>query len=316
MPKRRRQPAAEGQGPDDFDTPSDDEQPEQQSDDGSRSGTSSDSAVTDGSEKSAGGEEDDTTSMDEEVEVDIEFFDPKEADFHGIKILVEDVLGGAPFNASRLADAIIGQSSVGTVVKSGEDEDPIGVVSPLNLQRYRDLEALQQIGQHLLEHCSDAKRKQQLSTALQDPGTGLLVNERLVNAPPQVAPPLMQALFDEISWAVEDEPTKERQDSFRFTQYLMIASAYRDPQAATEEAAQRPAKPAKKRPKLEPLVYVKPEDEFFHKHCSWSFTFSTPKEGAAAEDLQPLRLVMLVTSDQAAAVRKELDEVVGNMARC
>lgn len=44
--------------------------------------------------------------------------------------------------------------------------------------------------------------------ALRDAGSGLLLNQRLVNAPPQVAPPLMQALFDEISWAVEDEPTK------------------------------------------------------------------------------------------------------------
>lgn len=132
--------------------------------------------------------------------------------------------------------------------------------------------------------------------ALQAAGTGLLLNERLVNAPPQVAPPLMQALFDEISWAVEDEPTKvgavrsnangllsapecilrateharlpqlkglyrvrhnaperfaqERQDSFRFTQYLLIASAYRDPQAPSEEPAQKPAKQPKKRPKV------------------------------------------------------------------
>lgn len=44
--------------------------------------------------------------------------------------------------------------------------------------------------------------------ALRAASTGLLVNERLVNAPPQVAPPLMQALFDEIAWALEDEPTK------------------------------------------------------------------------------------------------------------
>ena len=44
--------------------------------------------------------------------------------------------------------------------------------------------------------------------ALRDASSGLLLNQRLVNAPPQVAPPLMQALFDEISWAVEDEPTK------------------------------------------------------------------------------------------------------------
>ena len=38
--------------------------------------------------------------------------------------------------------------------------------------------------------------------------TGLLVSERLVNCPPQLAPPLNQALFDEIEWAQEDEPTQ------------------------------------------------------------------------------------------------------------
>lgn len=43
---------------------------------------------------------------------------------------------------------------------------------------------------------------------LEDAGTGLILNERVVNSPPQIAPPLMQALFDEIGWAVEDQPTK------------------------------------------------------------------------------------------------------------
>lgn len=126
------------------------------------------------------------------------------------------------------------------MVKSGEDEDPIGVASVLNLHRYRDLECLQQIAAYLTEHCSSSKLKLQLNAvgiicmarnrcadctktciqfgsllsmsntvqALRDAGSGLLLNQRLVNAPPQVAPPLMQALFDEISWAVEDEPTK------------------------------------------------------------------------------------------------------------
>jgi protein BCP1 len=212
-----------------------------------------------------------------QVEVDIEFFDPKEADFHGIKTLLTDLLGGAEYDASQLADAVIAQvcphtllpsgphdtarrtlsfrltiardflqTSVGTVVKSGEDEDPIGVASVLSLHRYRDLNCLQQISAHVVQHCSDAKLKQQLTSVgichacgnstlssccdfpirqvagckplqsvccvqvLRDAGTGLLLNQRLVNAPPQVAPPLMQALFDEISWAVEDEPTKAR----------------------------------------------------------------------------------------------------------
>jgi BCCIP len=114
------------------------------------------------------------------------------------------------------------------------------VASVLNLHRYRDLECLQQIAAYLTEQCSDAKLRLQLTAvgircmagnrcadctmtciqfgsllslsntvqALRDAGSGLLLNQRLVNAPPQVAPPLMQALFDEISWAVEDEPTR------------------------------------------------------------------------------------------------------------
>lgn len=45
--------------------------------------------------------------------------------------------------------------------------------------------------------------------------TGLLLSERLVNCPPQLAPPLNQALFDEISWAVEDEPTQVHFTSYQ-----------------------------------------------------------------------------------------------------
>ena len=44
--------------------------------------------------------------------------------------------------------------------------------------------------------------------AWEQPGSGLILNERLINCPPQLAPPLVQALFSEISWATEDEPTQ------------------------------------------------------------------------------------------------------------
>ena len=44
--------------------------------------------------------------------------------------------------------------------------------------------------------------------AWDDPHSGLLLSERLVNCPPQLAPPLNQALFDELAWAKEDEPTQ------------------------------------------------------------------------------------------------------------
>ncbi len=39
--------------------------------------------------------------------------------------------------------------------------------------------------------------------------TGLVVHERLINCPQELAAPLLQALFDEIAWATEDEPNEQ-----------------------------------------------------------------------------------------------------------
>ena len=64
---------------------------------------------------------------------------------------------------------------------------------------------------------------------LHSDGAGLVINERLLNCPPQLASPLHHSLFDEeIPWAVEDEPTEELRDSFKFKGYLFISRVYRD----------------------------------------------------------------------------------------
>ena len=83
-------------------------------------------------------------------------------------------------------------------------------------------------------------------------GTALVVSERLLNCPPQLAPPLQQALFEEeIPWATEDEPSQELRDSFRFTRYLMASRAYADASPAQPSAAGRRAgAPGAKRKKV------------------------------------------------------------------
>ncbi|KAL0907361.1 hypothetical protein M5K25_021765 [Dendrobium thyrsiflorum] len=55
---------------------------------------------------------------------------------------------------------------------------------------------------------------------------GLLASQRFVNCPNQLVPPLYDALFDEVSWEIEDEPTKELRDSFCFKFYLLITRIY------------------------------------------------------------------------------------------
>jgi len=161
--------------------------------------------------------------------------------------------------------------------------------------------------------------------------TGLLVSERLVNSPPQLAPPLQQALFDEIAWATEDEPTAELRASFQLQRYVALSRAYCDPAAARprgkrakgeevrappsgDGAAVRPAVSARggrgrARPSARPsaqepvVVYARPEDEFYHRHCTWSYTFPVTSRPLRKDELQPLRLVMLLSPEQVAAAR-------------
>ena len=68
-----------------------------------------------------------------------------------------------------------------------------------------------------------------MTQVLQSDGAGLVINERLLNCPPQLASPLHHSLFDEeIPWAVEDEPTEELRESFKFAGYLFISRVFHD----------------------------------------------------------------------------------------
>ena len=44
------------------------------------------------------------------------------------------------------------------------------------------------------------------------------------------------------------------------------------------------------------IVYVRPEDEYMHSRAAWSFTFPVENRPVAKDELQPLRLVMLVSA--------------------
>jgi protein BCP1 len=77
----------------------------------------------------------------------------------------------------------------------------------------------------------------------------LVINERLLNCPPQLASPLHHGLFDEeVPWATEDEATQGLRDSFKFKSYLFMSRIYSDnlqeepQQAASQQAAAKPRK--------------------------------------------------------------------------
>ena len=148
------------------------------------------------------------------------------------------------------------------MVKAGEDEDPLAVMTVLNTTVYKDKEFMTQVLKFLEAKCSDSKLQGRLrevgghadeghaspgassrsaappthnrviavvawpdiltlTQAFQQASTGLLVSERLMNCPPQMAPPLVQLLFEEVAGAATDEESTDAlREQFSFKRYL------------------------------------------------------------------------------------------------
>ncbi|KAK2978005.1 hypothetical protein RJ640_026439, partial [Escallonia rubra] len=219
------------------------------------------------------------------VQADFAFFDPKPSDFHGVKILLQTYLDEKQWDVSGFADLILGQTTVGTVIKVEDDEDDgvYSVVTALNLGRYKarnnfctisltvaaatllpitccngvDHKCIAEIKEFLRKSCKEEDTMNNLRSYLgeQAQDVGLLISQRVVNLPPQLLPPMYDALFDEVSWATEDEPTEELRNSFCFKYYLLISRIYKHKTADQQ----------KRQKSDEAIVYVKPEDEIFHK---------------------------------------------------
>ena len=73
------------------------------------------------------------------VQADFAFFDPKSNDFHGVKTMLQAYLDNKQWDLNGFVDLILGQTTVGTVVKieGDEDEGVFSIVTALNLGRYK-----------------------------------------------------------------------------------------------------------------------------------------------------------------------------------
>ncbi|XP_072960117.1 protein BCCIP homolog [Typha angustifolia] len=260
----------------------------------------------------------------ETVQADFGFFDPKPRDFNGAKLLLQRYLDDKIWDLSGFVDLILEQTTVGTVVKldgydeddegdggpgdGDEDEGLYGVVSALNLGRYGEHRCIRELKEFLLGVCSDEAAKEKLKLLLEEKANdvGLLVSQRFVNCPYQLVPPLYDALFDEVSWATEDEPTQELRDSFRFKWYLLVTRIFEN-----KNFNQR--KPKRSRGEDEPVIYLKAEDELLRELSTWSFTFPLHAQQLAPPELknyQEMGLVMVVKAEEAPRFREKLKSLV------
>ncbi|XP_010506377.1 PREDICTED: protein BCCIP homolog [Camelina sativa] len=251
-------------------------------------------------------DEQSSDSSDEEdsqgdVQADFEFFDPKLTDFHGVKTLLQNYLDDKEWDLSSFVDLILEQTTVGTVVKVADDEDEsvFAVVTALNLARYKDNKCFSEVKEFLRKVCSEKNITKDLEMLLEKKAqdVGLLVSQRVMNLPPQLLPPLYDGLFDEVSWATEDEPTGELRRSFRFKSYLLVTKIYK-----LKNPQQR--KPRRGEEDIEETIFLKPEDELFLELSSWSFTFPMCSQLVTSQEMKNYQLMGLVMAVEANKIPK------------
>ncbi|KAF3915167.1 hypothetical protein ABW20_dc0104646 [Dactylellina cionopaga] len=214
----------------------------------------------------------DSSSERDLINVDFEFFDPQEHDFHGIKQLLRQLFDADSvlLDLSALTDLILEQKLVGSTVKvDGREGDPYSFLSVVNWQLHKSKPCVQSLASYLLDRSAGTPLEPRLQTFLSTDyleNTAIVLSERLVNMPPEISPPSYKMLLEEIEYAVEDN------EPYKFTHYLLISKVYAEIESKLDmDAEDRPSKrhklAAKKKSKKssssKQTFNFHPEDDFF-----------------------------------------------------
>ncbi|KAK1465535.1 hypothetical protein CCUS01_07653 [Colletotrichum cuscutae] len=226
----------------------------------------------------------DESSDDEDfdvVNVDFEWFnfDP-EVDFQGTKTLLRQLLDvdSTLFDISGLADLILSQPTIGSTVKvDGKENDAYALMTALNVQEHSQKPAMADLAKYMI---AKSQANPALAAAvprvLNDSGAqvGLVLTERLINMPSEIAPPMYRMLVDEIEAAVEDK------EPYEFTHYLILSKTYQEIESTLTETERK----GKKAKADTALWHFHPEDEVFVKHAVAHGSFQFTNEEKAVAD--------------------------------
>ncbi|ANB12633.1 Bcp1p [Sugiyamaella lignohabitans] len=155
-------------------------------------------------------EDEDDDEEEEIVNVDFDYFDIKEIDFHATKNLLRQLLDAdaVEFDLSALADLIITQSSLGSTIKTdGVDSDPFAILTVLNLNQHKDKPVIKALADYFIQKTANSaefnRKLRQLFSTSSTSSVGLIIQERLINMPTEVVPPMYKMLADELEEAVK-----------------------------------------------------------------------------------------------------------------
>lgn len=142
--------------------------------------------------------EEEIEDVDEDVvDVDFDFFDPKEIDYHAISGLLKQLLDADSilFDISSLADSILKTSGGTTIKVDGDDSDPFAIFSVLDLTPEQPIDVINTLIEYFISKTAkipefNRKLRKIFKSSSNSSKVGLIICERLINMPPQVIPPM------------------------------------------------------------------------------------------------------------------------------
>ena len=220
---------------------------------------------------------------DDLVDVEFEFqnLDPK-VDYHGLKSLVRQLfdVDTQLIDSNAITDYMLSQPWLSATVKSesegeAEESDPWAFLSCLDLcehkvcignllcistlTRNQDKPEIKGVIEYLKSQASKEESLASIAQLLQGPNTahvGLILSERLINVPPQLAPSLYKMLQLELAQAVDSN------DPYPFTHFIILSKTYKEVDSQLDQEESRPQKKKKgsNTPSSE-VFFFHPEDE-------------------------------------------------------
>ncbi|XP_061177684.1 protein BCCIP homolog [Saccostrea echinata] len=252
------------------------------------------------SDPSDGENMDEETEMEvnEEIQVDFEARVPEGSDFHGIRTLLQQLFLKANINLSEMADIIISQGQVGSVVKQSyvpeedddeeemaEDDPVLAVTSVINITDKKDMECVKQVRSMLIDQCQKCGGDPKFSKVLNDGDhhVGLLVSERYINIPPQISVPMFDSLLKEV------EKCKNKKMKYDFSYYILLCKTYRQ-----------------KGQKNSPLFFTNAEEEYLQEVSEAKFQYSVQADRDTVvtgtwdseDQFEAFRTVLLIPADK------------------
>ncbi|PXF47781.1 Protein BCCIP-like [Gracilariopsis chorda] len=272
-------------------------------------------------------------SDESDVEVNVEFFDPREDDVGTICMFLGRYVKectaksgkkeSGVTSARALSEAICKQTRVGTSIRLTDEEAAIGFVSCLNMRNHSAL--LVDLKRKLVEVAENQKEEtfvKLVNKCMEGTGRfdsermGLVLCERVVNLPPMVVPKILEALFCEIEWATEDESTKEQRDEFKFGWYMYITEVFLYSEQGGDEAEGKGKEGQRtKRQRIGEkdgegelrMAFGRVEDWVWAEHAKCSIAWDI---GTEEKEVRRKRMAMIVAAKKVSKIRQAVERAV------